>query len=303
MVKSLKSDLATNEYGSSSVLKANRSLLALVLVPGFTVGILEAIGLGPGLSLAMAGTVTLLLIAFLFRDTPYSPISVLKGEKKVNIPLALGLTALLLAANEGSLFFLGAFIPSLLEVVPPLAGNSAIDTAFLLVAVVLIIPFYEELIFRGAALNAYSAVRSPKFAILFTAVLFALVHGSIAQSLAILPMGIVLALVVFKTGQLWTAIFVHALHNLIAVVSGQFGMYEVGGTPLVGVVGLIVAVMATAVAVKWVGWSPPQSDHVSQQPSEEASRKLWSASLIAVIIIGVASVATTTYMAFSGISL
>ena len=292
----------SSEESISPVLKANRSLLFIVLVPGFVAGVLEALGLGSGLSLALGGVAMLLVLGRMFRGTEYSPLQLLRGSKAINIPLALGLTALLLAANEGSLFFLGAFVPALLDVVPPLAASSPLDTVFLFVGGVLLAPFYEELVFRGVALNTYSKLRSPIFAVVFTAIIFAFIHGSLAQGLAILPMGIVLALVVLKTGQLWTAIVVHALHNLVALIAGQFGMYEAGGTPLVGLVGLAVAILAVLVAVKWVGWV--QAEAASSELQEaDAERKLWSASLVAVVLIGIASVAVTTYMAFAGMSL
>jgi membrane protease YdiL (CAAX protease family) len=56
-------------------------------------------------------------------------------------------------------------------------------------------------------------------AALISASLFALIHLDPLHSLRLAALGLVLAWVYERTGSLWPAIFLHAVQNLVAVVT------------------------------------------------------------------------------------
>ena len=159
--------------------------------------------------------------------------------------------------------------------------SSRLDAVFLFLAIAVAVPLYEEFIMRGLALRAYAGVRTPLFSLLLTSFLFALIHGSPAQILAILPVALMLGLVVQRSGSLWTSVIVHGLLNTGAIITAQWGTYEVGHSVGVALAGGVVAIGATWLAVRLLGGLPGTAP--------EGHGKLWSASLIATIAIGLLS--------------
>ncbi|MEX1156278.1 MAG: CPBP family intramembrane glutamic endopeptidase [Chloroflexota bacterium] len=92
------------------------------------------------------------------------------------------------------------------------------DPTVVLVAFVVVAPIAEELFFRGVAYNAWIRERGPRFALYGSAVLFALIHGSVFALVPIFALGIALALVYRRTGSLPAAMAMHAGFNAISVV-------------------------------------------------------------------------------------
>jgi len=73
----------------------------------------------------------------------------------------------------------------------------------------------EEVLFRGTimpALEQYGLVP----AIIFSSLLFALLHGSLLSLLSTFSLGVVMAVIVIKTGSLWGGILYHMLNNFYA---------------------------------------------------------------------------------------
>lgn len=92
---------------------------------------------------------------------------------------------------------------------------------FIVVAVLtaVIVPIYEEIIFRGVILGAVEKYIGFKGANVFQAILFALVH----EDLALFPFFFVFAIItgywVKKSGGLLTGIFFHGINNFTVVVA------------------------------------------------------------------------------------
>jgi membrane protease YdiL (CAAX protease family) len=101
-------------------------------------------------------------------------------------------------------------IPTLLEVFSP-------ATLFILVAVQ---PIGEEIFFRGFLLDKIKGLIGPKTAILATAVLFGLSHlsyGMAYTTIIATILGIIFAVVVIKTKNLYSSIFAHITINVISL--------------------------------------------------------------------------------------
>jgi membrane protease YdiL (CAAX protease family) len=110
------------------------------------------------------------------------------------------------------------------SVVDLLEDTSGAGLAGFAVAVVLVAPVAEELLFRGALLRALLRRTTPAWAIFVSALVFALVHplgdpevGSVIVVPAILALGLVSGYQAVRTGNLSRSIMLHMGFNLLTV--------------------------------------------------------------------------------------
>ncbi len=94
---------------------------------------------------------------------------------------------------------------------------------------VVIAPLGEEIVHRGIILKGLLAHYSQNWAIVWSAILFGLMHLNPWQFPIAFILGLVFAYWVIQTGSLWPSILGHALHNLITVT---FWHFDVPGFPV-----------------------------------------------------------------------
>ncbi len=104
---------------------------------------------------------------------------------------------------------------------------------FLTVAVV---PVVEELLFRGLVLRALLRLAAPAgralgpaLAVVGTGILFGLAHAEPLELLGLAVLGMVLALLAWRTGRLGPSMAAHGAFNLVAIVTLAFGTAGVPG--------------------------------------------------------------------------
>lgn len=85
--------------------------------------------------------------------------------------------------------------------------------------IVIIAPIVEELIFRGVIMAGFSRIYHPVFAILFSALLFALFHLNPWQFPAAFALGLILGWIRIRTGSVLACIAGHAIHNGLVFLS------------------------------------------------------------------------------------
>ena len=107
-------------------------------------------------------------------------------------------------------------------------GKKTSYLSALFVAVV-IAPLIEEILFRGIILKGLLAHGSQNRAIVWSAILFGLIHLNPWQFPVAFILGLVFAYWVIQTGSLWPAILGHALNNLGSVT---FLHFDVLGFPV-----------------------------------------------------------------------
>ena len=73
----------------------------------------------------------------------------------------------------------------------------------------------EEILFRGTIMPALEQ-QGLVPAIIFSSLLFALLHGSLLSLLSTFSLGVIMAVIVIKTGSLWGGILYHMLNNFYA---------------------------------------------------------------------------------------
>lgn len=88
-----------------------------------------------------------------------------------------------------------------------------------IVAIAIMAPILEELLFRGAIMKHLLAQgKRPQVAILISALIFGLVHINPAQVLFAFMFGILLGWVLFHSGSLFPCILIHFINNSISVI-------------------------------------------------------------------------------------
>lgn len=87
-----------------------------------------------------------------------------------------------------------------------------------LLIVACVIPcFTEEVVFRGTVAQSLYSSRNKWGAVAISGALFALFHANPAQTLHQFVLGCLLALLVYRSGSLWTSIIVHFFNNALVV--------------------------------------------------------------------------------------
>jgi len=114
-------------------------------------------------------------------------------------------------------FAISSLLPS------DVSGTGEILSVVLILCIVLG-PFVEELMFRGVLLKMFGASVGVFFSIVITSALFAISHGDALQIAYTFVLGLILAVVRYKSTSLWSAVALHMSFNIAGAVSGYFGL-------------------------------------------------------------------------------
>lgn len=98
----------------------------------------------------------------------------------------------------------------------PLQGSGTAGRVAIWVAGVVLAPVAEEIFFRGYVLRAMSARKGYARGLVYSSVVFGLVHFNLAAFLPLALGGMLLAVSYRRTGSLWTPIVAHSLNNAFA---------------------------------------------------------------------------------------
>ena len=271
-------------------LDGNRAALLLLLTQNVvTLLLVSAAKLPLGLSLGLSFVATGLLAAWLLRPALRRLTQDSRWRTPPAILTALGALTLGVIASRGILLFVQSVAPQSLGQINQFQ-TAGWDRYALLIAGGLLIPFAEEVAFRGLLLRGYEWARGPLFAALASSLLFALAHGVPAQIAAILPIAWVLARAAQHSGSFWTGVVIHALNNffsllLAVLLSGsrvmaqaQKELENMKALPVgLGLAGLLVAAACMFVATLWLR---PRADI----PAPVGGSVL-SGSLVALLIL------------------
>ena len=93
-------------------------------------------------------------------------------------------------------------------------------SSFLLVAI--FAPIFEEWLCRGMVLRGLLTHLKPGWAIVVSALFFAIIHMNPWQALNAFIIGVIMGYVYYKTGNLWLTMLMHFVNNGTAVILSQF---------------------------------------------------------------------------------
>ncbi len=107
-----------------------------------------------------------------------------------------------------------------------------VDPWLAVLAIVVLAPIAEELFFRGVVFNAWLREGGPRYAVIGSAVLFAVIHVSLVAIVPIFLLGLALAWVYRRTANLLAPIVMHATVNGISVALALLLRFEVVPIPV-----------------------------------------------------------------------
>jgi uncharacterized protein len=100
-----------------------------------------------------------------------------------------------------------------------------LESVLALIALAVIDPICEELLFRGVAQNAYSH-HGPARSLIFIGFLFVAFHLSLLQGLSIIPLALTLGFVCWRTNSLPAVILTHFGVNFLAALVLTSGVWR-----------------------------------------------------------------------------
>lgn len=151
-----------------------------------------------------------------------------------------------------SLLFLSSLIVQGMSTIFPDALNShnenmaGLESAGfipLFIAVALMAPFLEELIFRGMLFERLERKVKPLTMVLITSLIFGVIHFNIVQSTYATIIGIFLGYSLLFTNSLWVPILIHFGNNAFSVILGTVFASFFDANPVVEMVLSIVMVV------------------------------------------------------------
>ena len=128
-------------------------------------------------------------------------------------------------------------------------------------------PVFEEWQCRGMVLRGLLTKMKPAWAIVISALFFAVLHMNPWQALNAFLIGLVMGYIYYKTGSLWLTMLIHFVNNGTSVVVAQLSsveessyFYEMMSQPAYGIVSVvaIVALVACLYAFKRI---PVEQEH------------------------------------------
>lgn len=191
-------------------------------------------------------------------------------------------------AVAGTNLFVRAFFPEWLELAPSFAPSSSWDYLLLPIAIAIIVPLEEELVFRGILLGSYERLFSPRRAFLIVSVLFAMVHVVPAQVLILLPTCFIITRAVQFSNSIWTGILIHMAINGLASIAMLLPAPEevplsegvltpdFSVSPMVGLLGLLLSINIIWIAYRKWGLA-------STEKPNNPKERFWTMSSITVV--------------------
>lgn len=170
-----------------------------------------------------------LLFAYLTHPKPAAYLGLRRPGRTVQVPLAI---VLMLAAiplvNQ-----LGYWIQQIdfgsgvkasyergQEVIHAMMKGSSVQDLLIHLLLFAALPALgEEFLFRGVIMRlSYSNSRNIHFAILVSAAIFGIAHGSVYNYLPIMLMGVLLGYIYYLSGSIWLSVLAHFLNNSLGAI-------------------------------------------------------------------------------------
>lgn len=167
--------------------------------------------------------------------------------------------------------------------------NTAGDLVLNLFLLALLPAIIEELLFRGVIFRGLQNSNGTAFAVWFSGLLFALVHGSLGQFVYPFLMGCVFALIVLRTGNFLCSMVVHFLNNTLVIVfsyiTNTTGFSFDLGTDAIGILlSILIALVAGLVIFLIFKFLLKRSVDKEEKKSKGQSLYMWIGLTVSVIV-------------------
>ncbi len=155
---------------------------------------------------------------------------------------------------------------------------------------VVLAPLFEEIVFRGVICKSLSRFNKG-FAVIFSALLFAIAHLNLYQGIPVFGMGIVFAFVYLRSGSLRVPILMHVINNFFALI-------QTYAPDVLSIVFLILILVMTVLGVYYMYQERRQFAGVFRQNSQAGAewKLVWrNAGFWVLVVIFVAFSFFTTF--------
>ena len=110
---------------------------------------------------------------------------------------------------------------------PPNTAKEVLNLAFenifiTIILVSMIVPICEEVIFRGFLINGLERKFNLKICLLISSGIFSIFHIHIGSLFPTFILGICLGLLYIKSKSIYPSIFIHSIHNFLAVIISKY---------------------------------------------------------------------------------
>lgn len=172
------------------------------------------------------------------RDPPYPPVL----AASVGISLGLSVAGLALSIAAGIFFSIFGLYPMEMPIVFP---TNPLALALFVLNLAVVPALIEEFSVRGIVMGSLRRY-GDRFAIVISALLFALLHRNMTQFPNAFVLGLALGYFMIKTNSIWTSIAIHFVNNALALVLSAFtgGMTDVQALSVQGFSSLLYLVAA-----------------------------------------------------------
>lgn len=157
--------------------------------------------------------------------------------KHIGLSIAVTLTGYMLSLGINGTFDMAAKDPKGAEAVAGLVMNMNFPITLFIIG--LVVPFVEEIVFRGAIMRNLKRHMPIAAVLVIQAALFGLYHMNLVQGFMAFFLGLNIGLAVYFSGSLWAGILIHALNNSISVILSRalpedFDISKIGFILLLG---------------------------------------------------------------------
>ena len=172
---------------------------------------------------ALSSQVSFLLTAIFVNKTQKVSFSALKINRNISIKMILLCVLISLVCFFGLYNFVGVVDYGFAQIgFNQTASSLPLENSWHLVLNLFLLgvlpAVFEEVVFRGIIFNGLRKSHSDTFAVLFSALLFAIMHGSLAQLIYPFIMGVVFSVVVLRTGNVVYSMTIHMLNNFMVII-------------------------------------------------------------------------------------
>jgi membrane protease YdiL (CAAX protease family) len=222
------------------------------------------------------------------------------------ISLGLGLAALMIGVGVWLVdAILSGVVTSLMgysvSLGPGAIPSHALDALVITVSLCVAAPVCEEILFRGAILGAYQAVRPAKAAIIITSLLFAVFHLQLQGLAALLPIAFLVTYTAWRANSLYASMLVHFANNSMAALTLvvyalrpdvvlPFPSLPAAG---IGVLILVAGVLLLNRLAPRPAVLSPAEEPAARRPSRIA--RYWPLAVAGVVFVAMAVVEITTF--------
>lgn len=136
-------------------------------------------------------------------------------------------------------------------------------------AVVLLAPFAEELIYRGLAYRRIRDYVGIRWAVLMSAAIFGIIHGNMVQFIFAFMMGLAMALIYERYRTIWAPIIAHMAVNLFSCATEFAGVKilpesDVAAVGLFAAEGMVVVITGLILFDKWLPKKTAESEETGK---------------------------------------